>query len=80
MRAELADGSVQEGVLRGDGGKLTDPAESHSFVVGIEGLVNLCTGRRTSLTVDRIEPRSIVYQFDFSEFGELSEFTGPEGC
>jgi len=171
MRAEMADGSVQEGLLEGDGGKLTDPAEMHSFVVAVEGLVDVpgCfdiaaatpqwvsaydtfygglsgdeggdlmgeaalleagimtngvfvdryeitldnvdgdsedeyasfdeayidiardgghvvrlylngTGTNNSFTVDQSEPRAIVYQLNFSEFGELTEFTVPDDC
>jgi hypothetical protein len=171
MRAELDDGSVQEGIVTGDGGKLLDPAEVHAFVVDVEGLSNLpdCfdiaaaspnyvsayhtfygglsgdaggdltgeallleagittngvtvdrfaitleniqagaeseyvslteayidiardggylvrlalngTGRNNTFTVDQTEPRQIRYQLDFSEFGQITEFTIPAGC
>jgi hypothetical protein len=171
MRAELDDGSTQEGIVKGDGGKLLNPAESHAMVVDVEGLVDLpdCfdiagsspnyvsayhtfygglsgeaggdlmgeallsepgimtngvlvdryeitlanvdpedaneytsftdayidiardgghlvrlamngTGTNNSFTVDQSEPREITYRLDFSEFGEITEFTTPEGC
>ncbi len=38
MRAELADGTVQEGRIEGDGGKLLEPVVAHSMVVDTEGL------------------------------------------
>ena len=38
------------------------------------------TGFNNSFTVDQTAPRDITYELNFSEFGEISEFTTPEGC
>jgi len=168
MHADLG-GEVQEGIVVGDGGKLTDP-DQHSFVVAVEGLTTIpgCfdlasgpsyvsayhtfygglsgdtggdltgeaqllakgittngvlvdrygitldniqpsadseytefseayidiardggfvvalvmsgTGRNNSFSVDQTEPRDIIFELTFSEFGTYEEFTRPDGC
>ena len=38
------------------------------------------TGFSNTFTLDQSVPREITYELDFSEFGEITEFTIPAGC
>ena len=38
------------------------------------------TGTNNTFAIDQTEPREIMYQLDFSEFGEITEFTPPPAC